>query len=107
MTPTVAAALVVVAAYLSGSVPYGYLIARRRGIDIQAAGSGNIGATNVARILGKKTGALVLLLDALKGALPVLLALWVAAGDTRGTRRSGECSASTRQKSDTPGARGS
>jgi glycerol-3-phosphate acyltransferase PlsY len=64
----VAAALVV--AYLSGSVPFGLLVARARGVDVRAVGSGNIGATNVARALGRKTGALVLFLDAVKGFLP-------------------------------------
>lgn len=63
--------------YLSGSVPFGLLIARARGVDIRDHGSGNIGATNVARNLGKQLGAIVLLLDALKGALPVAGAqLW-------------------------------
>ena len=67
-------AAVAIAAYLMGSIPFGVLLARRRGLDIRKTGSGNIGATNVARTLGKKLGALVLLLDALKGALPVLAA---------------------------------
>jgi len=60
-------------AYLCGSIPTGFLVARARGIDIRAHGSGNIGATNVFRILGKGPGIFVLLTDALKGALPVLL----------------------------------
>jgi glycerol-3-phosphate acyltransferase PlsY len=60
------------AGYLLGSIPTGALLARARGIDIQKVGSGNIGATNVARTLGKKLGALVLLLDTLKGLVPVL-----------------------------------
>lgn len=60
-------------AYLAGSIPTGYLVARARGIDIRGVGSGNIGATNVFRILGKGPGILVLLADALKGALAVLL----------------------------------
>ena len=64
---------VVALAYLLGSVPTGYLVARARGIDIRSVGSGNIGATNVFRILGKRAGAFVLLADALKGALAVLL----------------------------------
>jgi acyl phosphate:glycerol-3-phosphate acyltransferase len=63
----------VLAGYLAGSLPTGVIVARARGIDIRAAGSGNIGATNVARTLGKPLGALVLALDALKGFLPVFL----------------------------------
>jgi glycerol-3-phosphate dehydrogenase (NAD(P)+) len=54
-------------AYLLGSIPTGYLVAKARGIDIRAVGSGNIGATNVFRILGKGPGIFVLLVDALKG----------------------------------------
>ncbi len=60
------------AAYLVGSVPFGYLVARARGVDIFQHGSGNIGATNVGRVLGKKYGVLVFVLDFAKGALPVL-----------------------------------
>ena len=61
--------------YLSGSVPYGLLLGKLAGLgDIRAAGSGNIGATNVLRLGGKKLGAATLLLDALKGAVPVLIA---------------------------------
>jgi glycerol-3-phosphate acyltransferase PlsY len=62
----------IVLAYLAGSVPTGFLVARARGVDIRAAGSGNIGATNVARTLGRPLGALVLFLDALKGFAPTL-----------------------------------
>ncbi|QDV48914.1 glycerol-3-phosphate 1-O-acyltransferase PlsY [Gimesia fumaroli] len=59
--------------YLAGSVPFGLLTAKIvAGTDIRKVGSGNIGATNVARTLGAKWGILVLLLDALKGFLPVL-----------------------------------
>lgn len=65
--------------YLCGSVPFGVIIASQfAGKDVRAEGSGNIGATNVARVAGKKLGALVLLLDALKGTLPVLLTLRLA-----------------------------
>ncbi|MFH1576603.1 MAG: glycerol-3-phosphate 1-O-acyltransferase PlsY [Candidatus Margulisiibacteriota bacterium] len=66
--------LVMVAAYLLGSIPFGYLIARIWNIDIRRKGSGNIGATNVFRTIGPLAGSLVFLLDLLKGALPVLLA---------------------------------
>ena len=54
-------------AYLLGSIPTGYLVAKSRGIDIRTVGSGNIGATNVFRILGKPAGIFVLAVDALKG----------------------------------------
>lgn len=68
-------ALLIAAGYLSGSIPFGLLLARIvAGKDVRTEGSGNIGATNVARVVGKKLGALVLVLDALKGALPVLAA---------------------------------
>ena len=56
-----------VAAYLLGSIPTGYLVARAKGIDIRTVGSGNIGATNVFRMLGKPAGILVLVVDGLKG----------------------------------------
>ena len=64
--------LVAVAAYLFGSIPWGLIIASSRGIDIRAHGSGNIGATNVRRVMGKGWGRLCFLLDFLKGLLPVL-----------------------------------
>jgi glycerol-3-phosphate acyltransferase PlsY len=66
--------IMVLFAYLFGSIPFGFLVAKARGIDIKQVGSGNIGATNVARNLGWKIGALVGVLDFLKGYLPVLLA---------------------------------
>ena len=67
--------LAVLLSYLSGSVPYGLVFAKLRRVDLRAVGSGNIGATNAARALGKGFGALVLVLDALKATIPVLLAL--------------------------------
>ena len=68
--------LLIVCAYLLGSVPFGYLIAKAvRGIDIREVGSGNVGATNVGRTLGRNWGMLVFLLDLLKGFLPTLAAL--------------------------------
>ena len=60
--------------YFIGSVPFGYLAGKLRGIDIREHGSGNIGATNVLRTLGKPVGITVLILDVLKGVLPVLIA---------------------------------
>lgn len=68
------AALALVASYLVGAIPFGWLIARSRGVDIFHAGSGNIGATNVGRVLGRKFGLLVFALDFAKGAGPVALA---------------------------------
>lgn len=58
-----------IAGYLLGSIPTGYLAGRIRGVDVRKVGSGNIGATNVFRTLGKTAGALVLLVDFLKGLL--------------------------------------
>ena len=63
----------VLTAYLLGSVPTGFLVAKAKGVDIRQAGSGNIGATNVFRILGAVAGVLVLLTDAAKGLLAVLV----------------------------------
>lgn len=56
-------------AYLLGSIPFGFVAAKVRGIDIRSVGSGNIGATNAMRVLGKPTGIFVLLMDAVKGYL--------------------------------------
>ena len=64
------------AAYLLGSVSFGLLFASRQGVDLRAVGSGNVGATNVGRALGKGTGRKVMLLDMLKGFVPVALARW-------------------------------
>ncbi|MBC9206686.1 glycerol-3-phosphate 1-O-acyltransferase PlsY [Roseomonas aerophila] len=70
--------LAAVIGYLSGSVPYGLLLTRAAGLgDIRSIGSGNIGATNVLRTGNKKVAAATLLLDALKGAIPVLLLGWL------------------------------
>lgn len=59
--------LTVVIGFLLGSIPTGYLVAKGRGIDIRSVGSGNIGATNAFRVLGKGPGIFVLLVDGLKG----------------------------------------
>lgn len=67
--------LCVTMAYLLGSIPFGKIIGRRRGIDIQKMGSGNIGFTNSLRFLGWKLALMVLLGDILKGFAPTLVAL--------------------------------
>ena len=68
-------ALALAASYLAGSVPFGLLVARAAtGKDVRTVGSGNIGATNVARAAGRSAAAITLVLDALKGLVPVLLA---------------------------------
>jgi len=69
--------------FLLGSLPSGYWLALSRGVDIRKKGSGNIGATNVGRILGREWGYLIFALDALKGWLAVWLAgEFLQAGDT-------------------------
>lgn len=67
------AILCVLASYFIGAVPFGYLVARMHGVDIFRAGSGNIGATNIGRVLGRKYGILVFALDFLKGAAPTAI----------------------------------
>ena len=61
-------------AFAAGSIPFGPIVARAHGVDLRTVGSGNIGATNVGRALGRGWGILVYVLDAAKGAIPVLLA---------------------------------
>ena len=65
--PVLGYIVLVLCAYLLGSIPTGYLVARAKGIDIRTVGSGNIGATNAFRVLGTPAGIFVLLADALKG----------------------------------------
>jgi acyl phosphate:glycerol-3-phosphate acyltransferase len=72
--------LTVLIAYLLGSIPTGFLVAKARGVDIRAVGSGNIGATNVFRILGKPAGIFVLLADAAKGWLAVFVVAKLISG---------------------------
>lgn len=62
--------LLLLAAYLLGAVPFAFLVARARGVDLRRVGSGNIGATNVTRALGRPWGVLAFLLDAAKGWVP-------------------------------------
>jgi len=66
--------LLTISSYLLGSVPSGFIIGALSGVDVRNAGSGNIGATNVARLLGKRLGLLTLVADVAKGFVPVLLA---------------------------------
>ena len=66
--------------YLLGSIPFGLLLARLKGVDIRARGSGNIGATNVARIIGKGFGLATLAADILKGLVPVLICKYAMNG---------------------------
>ncbi|MFH1215933.1 MAG: glycerol-3-phosphate 1-O-acyltransferase PlsY [Pseudomonadota bacterium] len=64
----------IILSYLVGSIPFGLLLGKLAGVDVRRDGSGNIGATNVSRLVGKKVGALTLLLDAAKGFVPMLAA---------------------------------
>ena len=78
--PTVSYVFTLLIAYLLGSIPTGFLVAKARGVDIRTVGSGNIGATNVFRILGKTAGILVLLADATKGWLAVFVVARLVCG---------------------------
>lgn len=69
--------ILLLVAYLLGAIPFGLLIARARGIDIRKQGSGNIGATNVGRVLGRKWGYACLALDILKGFVPTFAANFI------------------------------
>ena len=73
-------AAVLVGSYLLGSIPFGYLAGRIVGIDIRRVGSGNVGATNVVRVLGKRYGYPVFALDFLKGFGAVLISMLIASG---------------------------
>ena len=73
-------AVLLVGTYLLGSVPFGYLAGRIGGIDIRKAGSGNIGATNVVRVLGKRYGYPVFVLDFLKGFAAVKISTAITMG---------------------------
>ena len=80
LVPIVGYIVVVLIAYLLGSIPTGFLVAKARGVDIRTVGSGNIGATNVLRILGKPAGVFVLLADAAKGWLATFVVAKLVAG---------------------------
>ncbi len=70
--------LAIIAAYLLGSIPFGLLIARAHGKDLRSIGSGNIGATNVSRALGRKWAYFCFVLDVLKGMIPMIATLHLA-----------------------------
>ena len=72
MTTSIAFLVALPLAYLVGAVPFGFVLAKTRGLDIREHGSGNIGATNVRRVLGSTLGNLCFALDLLKGAVPTL-----------------------------------
>jgi glycerol-3-phosphate acyltransferase PlsY len=72
--------VLVVGSYILGSIPFGYLAGRLAGVDIRKAGSGNVGATNVVRVLGKRYGYPVFALDVLKGFGPVKISMLMAPG---------------------------
>jgi acyl phosphate:glycerol-3-phosphate acyltransferase len=69
---------IIILCYLIGSFPSGYLVGKSQGIDIRQHGSGNIGATNVLRVMGKKWGYLVFFCDSLKGFIAVKVGVWLA-----------------------------
>tara|TARA_B100000965_G_scaffold384449_1_gene384679 strand:+ start:186 stop:875 length:690 start_codon:yes stop_codon:yes gene_type:complete len=79
VTPTIAAALSVALTYLLGAIPFALLAGKLEGIDLREHGSGNVGATNALRVLGKGPGLVVLLCDIGKGVVPVLLLPWLLA----------------------------
>jgi len=72
--PVLAYIVTALGAYLIGSIPTGFLVARAKGVDIRAVGSGNIGATNTMRVLGKPAGIFVMIVDAAKGFCTCVLA---------------------------------
>jgi len=79
--PVALAVALVLGGYLAGSIPFGYLVGRFvLGVDVRQVGSGNIGGTNVARAGGRKLGIVVIVLDALKAIVPVLVARRLSRG---------------------------
>ena len=74
MTPSTALLILIPVGYLLGAIPFGLIVGKTKGIDVRKAGSGNIGATNVGRLLGRKFFFIVFLLDLLKSFLPMMIA---------------------------------
>ncbi len=75
-------AIIAIISYLIGSIPTGYIVGRLAGLDVRHSGSGNIGATNVARVAGKRRGLLTLLADSAKGFIPAIIAQQMAFNPT-------------------------
>jgi len=75
LSPVANLIILIIFGYLIGSIPFGFLISKAKGVDIKKIGSGNIGGTNVSRALGWQSGLLVSVLDILKGVIPVCLAI--------------------------------
>lgn len=74
--------LLLLGAYLLGAIPFGLVIGKLAGVDVRTAGSGNIGATNVNRLLGKRLGLATLVADVAKGVVPMVVAGWLLEGAT-------------------------
>src|SRR3954464_8661748 len=77
MTPQRLLLILIPLAYVLGSIPFGLIVGLSQGVDPRKAGSGNIGATNVGRLLGGRFFAIVFLLDMFKGLLPMLAGAWI------------------------------
>ena len=80
MTATQSLLLLIPIAYVVGAIPFGLIVGLSRGVDVRTAGSGNIGATNVGRLLGKPFFFLVFFLDLLKSLIPMAIASWIVSG---------------------------
>jgi glycerol-3-phosphate acyltransferase PlsY len=74
--------VLLVCSYLVGAIPFGLVVGKLGGVDVRLHGSKNIGATNVSRILGKKLGFVTLVLDVLKGYMPMTVASWLLADNS-------------------------
>ncbi len=86
MTATPSLLILIPVAYLVGSIPFGLIVGLARGVDVRAAGSGNIGATNVGRLLGKQFFFLVFFLDLMKSLVPMAIASWIVHGTPEAQR---------------------
>ena len=80
----------IMAAYLVGAIPFAYILAKAHGKDVRSIGSGNIGATNLARALGRTWGYVCFILDVLKGLVPMLVTLVDHQAGLPTTRRHGD-----------------